>query len=518
MELISFNNLVDTNTKKNARAQDKSLGHDIAFGLQHSLICLATDFLDPFISKWFQSKHGDHHHAVTHKHTIGGELAGDGGGFLAYLFIKRIFSAPVANLTAATQKMLDPLYMQWGKKSLKPWMKAENIAVDSPEYQEKLENYKNFQASNLVDSSIIAAASTITNVAAQRALGNKQTYAVILTSKLIGTALTLGSMLGMRAALPTSTQTIDNELNERYFSKIIHHVRKLFGDDTQDQKKDYIPDTYIGHQNLFSAAPIIDSNLEGEPRKAAINMLAQHAQGLNLQNPVILEKFIAEEKELISAMLDIFSPEGVFAQTLAKKHYDIICQLHGLKHNSTNLGAAELLQEASKESIQSIILNRRDDLFATRKLLNDMTAISELKDLNITGAPHNNSPLSQEKKEKLIESLLLAKNNAKAEPAVHIYATAKGQLIEHQALSFCFDPENNVTQILAEELQKRLPQFAQDKLSSIAKNYMSARQAAAIKIVDAFQLDSDIATQAIERSEAIRTRHKIGSNPQISIN
>ena len=213
---------------------DKRFGREIAFGIQQTLACWATDFIDPYIGKWYQNKYGNKEHEVTAAHTWGGELAGDSAALFVYLGAKRFMSKPIDAVTHCVKKVTAPLYEKVGKKSLEQWRQEKHLETSDPLYRKKLESYQEFQAENLVDSTIIAGSSTLINVGAQRALGNKQAMGLILTSKIIGAGLTMGTMLGLRTGLPDSTRTLDNELSERYFSKVVRKVQKVAGVDEKN--------------------------------------------------------------------------------------------------------------------------------------------------------------------------------------------------------------------------------------------------------------------------------------------
>lgn len=266
--------------------RDKRTGREIAFGIQQTLACWATDFIDPYISQWYQNKYGVKEHEVTAKHTWGGEVIGDSSAFFVYMGIKRLFTAPVDAAIALTKKVCDPLLTKVGNKSLKGWARERHISTDDPAYQAKLDSYKEFQAENLVDTGIIAASSTVINVGAQRALGNKQGLGLILVSKLIGAVATMGSMLGLRTALPNATKALDDELSERYFSKVVRGVQKVFG----------------VSENKHEAKPAITADVSpvaeegGKPEKRYM----PHARHASYAHQVMTEKpLLAAQREMV---------------------------------------------------------------------------------------------------------------------------------------------------------------------------------------------------------------------------
>lgn len=208
----------------------KKIGKDIAFGVQQTVACLLTDvFIDPWVGKWFQKKYGDaSKQEVTNAHVIGGELIGDFGGLAAFVGLRHAFRKPFDAMANAVEKFGDKRLTVMGEKKVRGWAKANHIAHDDPRYQAAVDDYKQFQAHNIVDSSLLATTSTVLNIAAQKTvLKNEQPLSVVVASKLIGTAATMGTMLGARVVLPDSTQTLDDELNDRYISRVVRKVNYL---------------------------------------------------------------------------------------------------------------------------------------------------------------------------------------------------------------------------------------------------------------------------------------------------
>ena len=213
--------LVATPKPKRAETRAEKIGREISFGIQQTLACWATDFIDPFVNKWFQNRFGDKRHAVTDKHVWYGEIVGDSIAVFMYLGIKRAFGKQVDALIAKTEKTFDPLLCKLAPKT-KPGESKET-------HTERVADYKHFQAENIVDSSIIAISSTAANVATQRAIGNKQSLIVMFGGKIVGALITMGVMLGVRTAFPQATKKLDEKLSKHVFSPVVTGVQKLAG-------------------------------------------------------------------------------------------------------------------------------------------------------------------------------------------------------------------------------------------------------------------------------------------------
>lgn len=218
---------------KGAPAQPASprdrLGEDIAFGLQQTLACWGTDFIDPYVGKWFQDKFKDHHHHSTMAHTWGGEIVGDTAALFAFLGIRQLAPGVIEGMKAAVRTGGDGVLERMGKKSLRGWAQEHGVAEDSDAYRAHLEQWKDFQADNVAKSTVISASSVVLNVGAQKAMGNTHTLPVIAGSKVVGAAITMGAMLGLRFTIPQTTRALDDELSKKYFTPLIRKTQRLFG-------------------------------------------------------------------------------------------------------------------------------------------------------------------------------------------------------------------------------------------------------------------------------------------------
>lgn len=213
------------------------LGKDIAFGIQQTIACWATDFIDPYVSKWFQDKFKSQHHHGTLAHTWGGEIVGDTTAFFSFLAVRKFFPQAIDWIRHGAETLGAGFYERSGKKSLRSWAQDHHLHEDSPEYQKKLAEWKHFQSDNFAKSSVITIGSIVFNVMTQKAMGNTHTLPVITGSKLTGAAITMAGMLGLRFVAPDATRALDDELNQRYFNPLIHKTQKLFGVTPDDAEK-----------------------------------------------------------------------------------------------------------------------------------------------------------------------------------------------------------------------------------------------------------------------------------------
>lgn len=213
--------------------EKKKLGEDIAFGIQQTIACWATDFIDPYVGTKIQKKM-EPHIPTEHHHAWAGEIAGDTAAFFSFLAVRKFFPQSIEWIKRGAETIFDRFYEKSGRKSLKQWAVDHHTNENSTAYQKKLAEWKDFQADNFAKSSVITISSIVFNVIAQRTMThNKHSLLAITTAKLAGAAITMAGMLGVRLAIPDSTQRLDDELNERYFNPLIEKTQRVFGVDRE---------------------------------------------------------------------------------------------------------------------------------------------------------------------------------------------------------------------------------------------------------------------------------------------
>jgi hypothetical protein len=210
-------------------AESKQTARDIAFGVQQTFACWATDAIDPPLSKFIQNKVFQSGKDVTNAQVWYGEIVGDSAALFEFLAIKKLFRKPIESLTQSVRGMFSGTFERSGHKHLQEWALKEHIKQDDPRYKAALDQYTNFQAHNAVDSTIVATAATLSNVGVQKYLGNPKRFYEILVSKMAGAAITMGLMIGVRTAVPHSAQRLDDELSSRYFSRVTRFLQRVAG-------------------------------------------------------------------------------------------------------------------------------------------------------------------------------------------------------------------------------------------------------------------------------------------------
>jgi len=482
--------------------EDRRFGREIAYGIQQTLACWATDFIDPPISKFIQNMRGNKAHAVTNVHVYGGEAIGDTAALGIYLVAKRMFQKPIDGVIAGVKRVADPILSKMGKGAIKSWAEAHHTAEGDDRYKKKLDEYKAYQAENLVDTSIISVAATGVNVLAQRQLGNQQSYGTILGSKMVGALLTFGVMFGLRAALPNATKALDDELSDRYFSKVIRAAKKGLGVRDEAPADLLAPEPAAVAKNDTIGLPYA---LSKEKRDGLISLTAEHAAKIDMSDPQAFTQMIAGQKKVYQALLKALDAEGYLASVMAREHYEVMEKTYRHTFDHSDTAARALDREASEASVQHNLADKRRDLQTFLTLLDDPNFIADVKKaVDTKSIPEVKNKVISEHEKKELSNALLAKANGKGDLTQAIFDKAEAQVVAYKAIAHSMEPEGIVTRVLASEMKKLMPDFDPKDIDGIAKDYMGYYNREALSLAAEFKTDSKTVQHAVERSQKLR--------------
>ena len=216
----------------------------IAYAVQTGVFNLAANFVEPYINYRIQQQHSIHNepqhtgnnqpqhvggnqpqhaggNAVhvdgahpeargTYTQNLVGEFAGDLIGSSTLILAETLIPGPLHAFTRAARSLVDPVYTPIAHMVL---------AKDrfEPDHEERVEQWKTFQERNLVRSAIMATAGIAGNVLTQKYLvGNPSPTSLILKGKLLSTALTTATELGVRFAFPHHMGRLDKWMGGKF--------------------------------------------------------------------------------------------------------------------------------------------------------------------------------------------------------------------------------------------------------------------------------------------------------------
>lgn len=159
---------------------------------------------------------------------------------------------------------------------------------------------------------------------------------------------------------------------------------------------------------------------------------------------------------------------------------------------------------AANQMVQSILLNRRDDAYATARWLADPQALAQL--LPVPSAPLEEiGPLPQAKQNELLQTMQMPRAGA-MEPAAHIHMTAQGHREGHAALAQAFAPESEAGRILQQAVREELRDIPPDRVQMFAHHWMQVRSTRAAQVAQGYEASGPLVQQAVANSEQHRLR------------
>lgn len=215
---------------------------DIAYTINHAIACSFTDFIDPFVNKWFQDNIGHkihigcgHHHDHEFKpygslgHSLIGEIAGDFGSVPIAIMAQRLAPDTMAQIRNLAEPFAGPAFHASAEKSAMRWALKHGIAYNSEAYQQRVEEIYEHEMDHLPQAMVWTLASIGLNTMAQRMTGNTHSPVTIATGKALGSLITTGLVIGTRAAAPQKAREWDKFTSNNIFKPTTKFIGKMFG-------------------------------------------------------------------------------------------------------------------------------------------------------------------------------------------------------------------------------------------------------------------------------------------------
>lgn len=198
-------------------AQDR--GETMAFALQNGIYNIAANFYEPYVSYLVQRRFAPPHAKPSsygnYAQNLGGEFAGDVIGASALVLAEALMPQHLHSFTRSFRSKVDPLYASVARNIF-----AKDL--NTPDYDRKVQEWKDFQERNLVRSMIMAGAGIAGNVAVQKyLLKNPSPTNLVFAGKLVSRSLTLGVNLGARLAFPEQFDRADEWVSNKFFAPMM---------------------------------------------------------------------------------------------------------------------------------------------------------------------------------------------------------------------------------------------------------------------------------------------------------
>jgi hypothetical protein len=287
--------------EREAQKTKEERAEDIAYTINHSLACTATDFINPVIATLTEGRikgvggcghdhsgdHGHHdhahdHHDHTHKHSHAGthsitedlahsaqkehwwnklswgkfknslktsfnkerlldwakgEFIGDFGAILPTIAMQRWCPSVMDRIRKITEPVAGPLFRFGAERSAKQWAKKNAVAQESQDYKDHVDAVYEHEISHLPQAVMWTAFSLALNVGYQKYKDAARPLSNLLLSALTGITVTAGLVVGTRALAPHKVRQFDQFTSRNVFLPATKTVGSIFGVDSKDVER-----------------------------------------------------------------------------------------------------------------------------------------------------------------------------------------------------------------------------------------------------------------------------------------
>jgi len=239
-----------TAEEREKRKSRQEQAEDIAYTLNHAVVCTLTDFIDPVIGSWTQKhlgkklglghSHGHDHHGHDHGHGGGiktwvvGEFIGDFGAVPLTIAAQRLFPGAMDGIRNVLEVPLSPLFRMGAHRSAVAWATEHHLAVDGPEAKRKEHELYTKEVGHLPQTFMWTVSAIGLNIASQKyLLGNHDSWGNLLAAKGIGSAVTAALVVGTRSTIPAGAEKLDKFTSKHLINPVTGFVSGLFGVDAE---------------------------------------------------------------------------------------------------------------------------------------------------------------------------------------------------------------------------------------------------------------------------------------------
>lgn len=255
-----------------------------------------------------------------------------------------------------------------------------------------------------------------------------------------------------------------------------------------EQPKDLLKDTPIAGDKKLGEAPRADLQA----------FLLRAAEREGATTPEAFDQLVGRMKTRIAALVQAIDPADSPAMHALGHMYD--------KEFATHTTQPGQEHEVAMWAARSVLLNRRDDLVASLKALEDESFLLPLRTEAIQPgfkAPELDTALSPEKLEAEKKTLTLT-HDGKIDTPIHFMMAATAQHKSHAILMDAFAPGSTVAEALKASMQAILPAEEHQHAEALLGEWMLLRAERAKGIMEADRPDGPLVTESIRAWDAQR--------------
>lgn len=207
---------------------------DVAYTINHSIVCTLTDFIDPYIGNRIQKHLGNDSQL---KDSVIAEIAGDIGAVPVTIAVQRLFPGLMDGLSRMAEPVVGGLFHASAVREAKEWSRAHHNHEESEECSQRAEKIYRYEIRHLPQAMVWTVSSVGINVTAQCLLGNRAPLMHILAGKVGGAALTAVLTTGGRGLFPHQAERWDRWISTHVLVPTAEIIGTLTGSNMNDEPK-----------------------------------------------------------------------------------------------------------------------------------------------------------------------------------------------------------------------------------------------------------------------------------------
>lgn len=258
-----------TAAQREAMNASRRKREDVAYTINHTIVCGTKDILEPFFNNWIQKTFGsqwpekDPSLYDTLCSWFIGEAVGDVGAVPVTIAFQRLAPGFMATVGHKLENAFGPHFRKGARRAAKEWALEHGVAPDDPRVKEREERFYRYEMDHLPQAAVWTVSSIGLNVGAQKVLpvlthselGNKQaTIGELLLFKSIGAAVAAGALFTARSASPRLAHKWDGWMAEHVFSPAEEAVNHLLGIKTPKREGTHWKDRVAGEDKAAAAS------------------------------------------------------------------------------------------------------------------------------------------------------------------------------------------------------------------------------------------------------------------------
>ncbi len=238
-------------TPRNANAREaaktpRQKREDVAYTVNHTLICGTKDMIDPFITDWVQRKLGYKLSSSDGrkpglkgnlKEWFVGEAAGDVGAVPVTIALQRFAPGIMESIGENLESAFGSHFRKGAERAAKHWAEEHGIVPDDPRVKQKADRIYEYEIKHLPQAAIWTVSSIGLNVGTQKILPvlsrgkleNSADIGSLLLFKTIGAAISAGLVFTARSSSPRLAHKWDRWIGENLFEPAERNVNALLG-------------------------------------------------------------------------------------------------------------------------------------------------------------------------------------------------------------------------------------------------------------------------------------------------